>query len=456
MTLSTRTTTDWQALDAAHFLHPFTDHKALHTTGSRIIERADGIYLWDSDGNRILDGMAGLWCVNVGYGRSELVEAARQQMQNLPYYNAFFQTSHPPVIELSQLLAEVTPERLNHAFFTNSGSEANDTVVRMTRYYWSLLGQPDKKIIISRNNAYHGSTMAGASLCGMPHIHTQGGLPIPGIVHIGQPYWYREGGDRSPDEFGLDVARELEQKIEELGEHRVAAFIAEPIQGAGGVIVPPETYWPEIVEICHRYQILLVADEVICGFGRTGQWFGSDTFHIPSDLMPIAKGLSSGYLPIAAVMVADRVARVIIEEGGEFFHGMTYSGHPTSCAVASANIRILRDEGIIDQVGSDTGPYLQQCWQTLADHPLVGEARGVGFLGALELVKTKETREVFDPPGRAGILCRDAALQNGLIMRAVGDSMIISPPLIMNRDQIDDLIALALKSLDDTLITLRH
>ena len=220
--------------------------------------------------------------------------------------------------------------------------------------------------------------------------------------------------------------------------------------------MPPETYWPEIVEICRRYQILLVADEVICGFGRTGQWFGSDTFSIPSDLMPIAKGLSSGYLPIAAVMVADHVARVIIEEGGEFFHGMTYSGHPTACAVASANIRILRDEGIIDQVGNDTGPYLQQCWQTLADHPLVGEARGVGFLGALELVKVKETREVFDPPGRAGILCRDAALQNGLIMRAVGDSMIISPPLIMSRDQINDLIALASKSLDDTLIALRN
>ena len=456
MALSTHTTTDWQALDTAHFLHPFTDHKALHATGSRIIERADGIYLWDSDGNRILDGMAGLWCVNVGYGRSELVEAARQQMQDLPYYNAFFQTAHPPVIELSQLLSEVTPERLNHAFFTNSGSEANDTVVRMARYYWSLLGQPDKQIIISRNNAYHGSTMAGASLCGMPHIHSQGGLPIPGIVHIGQPYWYREGGDRSPDDFGLDVARELEQKIEELGEHRVAAFIAEPIQGAGGVIVPPETYWPEIVEICRRYQILLVADEVICGFGRTGQWFGSDTYSIPCDLMPIAKGLSSGYLPIAAVMVADHVARVIIEEGGEFFHGMTYSGHPTACAVASANIRILRDEGIIDQVGNDTGPYLQQCWQTLADHPLVGEARGVGFLGALELVKVKETREIFDPPGRAGILCRDAALKNGLIMRAVGDSMIISPPLIMSRDQINDLIALASKSLDDTLIALRN
>ena len=452
----TRTTTQWQAIDNAHFLHPFTDHKSLHSGGSTIIERADGIYLWDSDGNRILDGMAGLWCVNVGYGRRELAEVAREQLERLPYYNAFFQTAHPPVIELSQLLSQVTPEHLNHAFFTNSGSESIDTVVRLARYYWSLLGHPDKQTIISRNNAYHGSTMAGASLCGMPHMHSQGGLPIPGIAHIGQPYWYREGGDQPPDDFGRDVAKQLEAKIDELGEHRVAAFIAEPIQGAGGVIVPPQTYWPEIVEICRRYQILLVADEVICGFGRTGEWFGSDTFNIPCDLMPIAKGLSSGYLPIGAVMVSDHVTNVIVEEGGEFFHGMTYSGHPTACAVSTANIRILRDEGIIDQVRETTGPYLQGKWQALIDHPLVGEARGLGFLGALELVEVKESRKSYDPPGRAGILCRDAALRNGLIMRAVGDSMIISPPLIMNTEQIDEMLELVTQSLDDTLMALRN
>jgi putrescine aminotransferase len=451
----TRTTAQWQAIDSAHFLHPFTDHKSLHSGGSTIIERADGIYLWDSDGNRILDGMAGLWCVNVGYGRQDLAEVAREQLERLPYYNAFFQTAHPPVIELSQLLSQVTPKHLNHAFFTNSGSESIDTVVRLARYYWSLLGHPDKQTIISRNNAYHGSTMAGASLCGMPHMHSQGGLPIPGIAHIGQPYWYREGGDQPPDDFGRDVAKQLEAKIDELGEHRVAAFIAEPIQGAGGVIVPPETYWPEIVEICRRYQILLVADEVICGFGRTGEWFGSDTFNIPCDLMPIAKGLSSGYLPIGAVMVSDHVTNVIVEEGGEFFHGMTYSGHPTACAVSTANIRILRDEGIIDQVRETTGPYLQGKWQTLIDHPLVGEARGLGFLGALELVELKESHKSYDPPGRAGILCRDAALRNGLIMRAVGDSMIISPPLIMNTEQIDEMLELVTQSLDETLMALR-
>ena len=423
----------------------------MHKTGVRIIERAEGIYLWDSDGHRLLDGMAGLWCVNVGYGRKDLAEVARKQIEDLPYYNSFFQTAHPPVIDLSALLSEVTQDHLTHVFLTNSGSESNDTVVRMARYFWQCMGHPEKQVIISRRNAYHGSTMAGASLGGMPAMHEQGGLPIPDIVHIGQPFWYREGGDLSPDAFGKKVAGELEQKIEELGEHRVAAFIAEPIQGAGGVIVPPETYWPEISAICQRHQILLVPDEVICGFGRTGEWFASDYYGLKPDLMPIAKGLSSGYLPIGGVMVADHIARVIIEEGGEFTHGMTYAGHPAACAVAAANIRILRDEGIIDRVRNETGPYLQQRWAELADHPLIGEVRGLGFLGALELVADKETRAQFQPSGTTGPLCRDIAADLGLVMRAVGDSMIISPPLIMTKQQIDELVELTGKALDKTL-----
>jgi len=447
----TLTTAEYQALDNAHFLHPFTDHKRMHERGARIIERAEGVYLWDSDGHQLLDGMAGLWCVNVGYGRKDLAEVARKQIEDLPYYNSFFQTSHPPVIDLSTLLSEITQDHLTHVFLTNSGSESNDTVVRMARYFWQCMGHPEKQVIISRRNAYHGSTMAGASLSGMPAMHEQGGLPIPDIVHIGQPFWYREGGDLTPDEFGKKVASELEQKIEELGEHRVAAFIAEPIQGAGGVIVPPETYWPEISAICQRHQILLVPDEVICGFGRTGEWFASDYYGLKPDLMPIAKGLSSGYLPIGGVMVADHIARVIIEEGGEFTHGMTYAGHPAACAVAAANIRILRDEGIIDRVRTETGPYLQQQWATLADHPLVGEVRGLGFLGALEIVADKDTRAQFEPSGTTGPLCRDIAADLGLVMRAVGDSMIISPPLIMSKEQIDELVELAGKALDKTL-----
>ena len=447
-------TAEYRALDSAHFLHPFTDHKELHQKGSRIIERADGVYLFDSEGNRLLDAMAGLWCVNVGYGRKDLAAVAQKQMEQLPYYNSFFQTAHPPVIELSKLLSEVTPDHRNYVFLTNSGSESNDTVVRMVRHYWTGRGHPEKQTIISRKNAYHGSTVAGASLGGMSAMHAQGGL-IPGVEHINQPYWYREGGDLSPEAFGKKIALELEHKIESLGEHQVAAFIAEPIQGAGGVIVPPETYWPTIKEICDRHQILLVADEVICGFGRTGQWFGSDYYDLKPDLMPIAKGLSSGYLPIGGVMVADHVSRVVIEEGGEFFHGMTYAGHPAACAVASANIRILRDEGIIENVRDQTAPYLQKRWKELAEHPLVGEVRGLGFLGAMELVADKASGKQFEPGAGVGGICRDLSAQAGLVMRAVGDTMIISPPLIMTHEQIDELVTLAHQALDQTLAAIK-
>ncbi len=450
-TATATSTKELQQIDHEHHLHPFTDHKALHDKGTRVITKAEGVYIWDSDGNRILDGMAGLWCVNVGYGRKDLAEVAKQQMEELPYYNTFFQSAHPPAVELSNLLAEITPEHLNRVFFTNSGSESNDTVVRLVRHYWSVLGQPDKQVIISRHNAYHGSSVASASLGGMSAMHEQGGLPIPNIEHIMQPHWYADGAGMSPNDFGIKAAQALEEKIEELGEEHVAAFIAEPIQGAGGVIVPPESYWPKIKKVCKRYQILLVADEVICGFGRTGKWFGSDYYDLSPDLMPIAKGLSSGYLPIGGVMVSDRIANVLVEEGGEFAHGFTYSGHPVSCAVATANIKILRDEGIVENVEKETGPYLQKRWHELVDHPLVGEARGVGMFGALELVKDKDKHEFFEPKGEVGIKCREFALSNGLVMRAVGDAMIMSPPLIMTRENIDELVDIARRSLDQTL-----
>ena len=447
-------TQELQDLDRDHFLHPFTNYKELNRKGSRIITRASGPYLWDSEENCYLDGMAGLWCVNIGYGRTELATAAHQQMNDLPYYNTFFQTAHPPAIELSSLLSELTPAGLNHVFFTGSGSEANDTVVRTARQYWNLLGQPEKQIIVSRKNAYHGSTMAGASLGGMAAMHEQGGLPIPGIEHIDQPDWYKEGGDEDKQAYGIRIARQLEEKILEHGESQVAAFIAEPIQGAGGVIIPPASYWPEIKRICKEYQILLVVDEVICGFGRTGKWFGSDLYDISPDLMPIAKGLSSGYLPIGGVMIADHIAKVLTEEGDEFAHGFTYSGHPVCSAVACTNLRILRDENIVSNVDDVTGPYLQERWATLADHPLVGEARGVGFLGALELVADKSSRKPFGKVGAVGAMCRDACFENGLIMRAVGDTMIISPPLILSKEHIDELVETAHRSLDQTLVKL--
>ena len=445
-----RTTAAWQELDRQHYLHPFTDFKSLHAKGTRIIVKAEGVYLYDSDGNRILDGMAGLWCVNVGYGRRELAEAAYRQMLELPYYNSFFQTAHPPAIELAKKLVDLTPPQFNHVFFTGSGSEGNDTVVRLVRRYWDLMGQPARKVIVSRENAYHGSTVAGASLGGMAFMHEQGGLPIPDIVHIRQPYWYGEGGDLSTDDFGLAAARALERKIEELGAHRVAAFIGEPIQGAGGVIIPPETYWPEIQRICDRHGILLVADEVICGFGRTGHWFGSDLYGLRPDLMTIAKGLSSGYLPIGGVMVADRVAEVLIDKGGEFAHGYTYSGHPAACAVASVNLTLLQQEDLVRRTREETGPYLRSKWRELAEHPLVGEARCIGLIGALELVRDRKQRTFFDKRGEVGTICRDFCFRNGLIMRAVRDTMIIAPPLVITREQLDELADKAWRCLDLT------
>ena len=453
MTNKNPQTLQWQQLSNDHHLAPFSDFKQLKEVGPRIITHAKGVYLWDSEGHKILDGMAGLWCVAIGYGRDELAEAASKQMRELPYYNLFFMTAHPPVLELSKAIAEIAPEGMNHVFFTGSGSEGNDTMLRMVRHYWAIKGQPNKKTIISRKNGYHGSTVAGASLGGMTYMHEQGDLPIPGITHIAQPYWFGEGGDMSPEEFGIWAANQLEEKILELGVDTVGAFIAEPIQGAGGVSVPPATYWPRIKEILAKYDILFVADEVICGFGRTGEWFGSDFYDLKPDMMTIAKGLTSGYIPMGGLIVRDEVVAVL-NEGGDFNHGFTYSGHPVAAAVALENIRILREEKIIEKVHAETAPYLQKRLRELNDHPLVGEVRGVGLLGAIELVQDKATRKRYEGRG-VGMICRQFCFANGLIMRAVGDTMIISPPLVISKDEIDELVTKARKCLDLTLETLQ-
>ena len=453
MTNKNPQTLEWQQLSNDHHLAPFSDFKQLKEVGPRIITHAKGVYLWDSEGHKILDGMAGLWCVAIGYGRDELAEAASKQMRELPYYNLFFMTAHPPVLELSKAIAEIAPEGMNHVFFTGSGSEGNDTMLRMVRHYWAIKGQPNKKTIISRKNGYHGSTVAGASLGGMTYMHEQGDLPIPGITHIPQPYWFGEGGDMSPEEFGIWAANQLEEKILELGVDTVGAFIAEPIQGAGGVIVPPATYWPRIKEILAKYDILFVADEVICGFGRTGEWFGSDFYDLKPGMMTIAKGLTSGYIPMGGLIVRDEVVAVL-NEGGDFNHGFTYSGHPVAAAVALENIRILREEKIVEKVHAETAPYLQKRLRELNDHPLVGEVRGVGMLGAIELVQDKATRKRYEGRG-VGMICRQFCFDNGLIMRAVGDTMIISPPLVISKDEIDELVTKARKCLDLTLETLQ-
>jgi len=438
-----------QQKDRDHHLHPFTDHLQLSEKGTRVITKGQGIYIWDTEGHQILDAMSGLWCVNLGYGREELTQAAYKQMQELPYYNNFFQCTHPPAIELSAKLGSISPADLNHVFFTGSGSEANDTVVRMVRRYWQLLGQPEKQIILARKNAYHGSTVAAASLGGMSGMHEQGGLPIPNIHHIAQPYWFEEGGDKDPDEFGLEIAQELEQAIHHYGVENIAGFIAEPIQGAGGVIIPLVCYWPAIQDIIDEHKILLIVDEVITGFGRLGQWFASDVYQIKPDLIPFAKGVTSGYLPLGGVLVSDQVTDVI-SKGGEFTHGFTYSGHPAACAVALENLEIIERENILEQVKNKTAPYLEERWKTLADHPLIGEARIKGLLAAIEISNNKDTKGRFSSDISAGSICRDIAISNGLVMRAVGDTMIIAPPLIISENQIDELIEKATKTLDET------
>ncbi|WP_432450671.1 aspartate aminotransferase family protein [Aliiroseovarius marinus] len=441
-------TAELQAIDAAHHMHPFTNDGELKQKGARVITSAKGIWLRDSEGEEVLDAMAGLWCVNIGYGNESIAEVAARQMRELPYYNTFFQTTHVPAIALAQKLAQLAPGDLNHVFYANGGSDANDTNIRMVRTYWAEKGQPERDVIISRWNAYHGSTIGGTSLGGMKGMHGQGSLPIPGIEFIDQPHWYAEGGDTSPEEFGLERAQQLEAKIKEVGPEKVAAFIGEPVQGAGGVIVAPDGYWAEIQRICKKYDILLIVDEVITGFGRTGNWFGSQTLDLTPDIMTVAKGLSSGYAPIGASIVSDKVAEVLA--GTEFNHGYTYSGHPVACAVALENLRIMEEEGIVDHVRDVAAPYLAEKWHSLADHPMVGETKIVGLMASLALTPDKSTRAPFaSDPGTVGFLTRERCFANNLIMRHVGDRMIISPPLVITTDEIDILIERARKSLDE-------
>lgn len=428
-----------QEIDAAHHLHPFTDHKDLRAAGSRIVTRAQGPFIYDSEGNELLDGMAGLWCVNVGYGRDELADAAHAQMKELPYYNSFFRCSTPTPVLLSRKLAEIAPAGLSQVFYGSSGSEANDTALRLVRHYWALEGRPQKNRIISRKMAYHGSTVAGTSLGGMAAMHGQLGGAVPNIGHVMMPYAFELSLPGESDHaFGLRAARAVEDAILEAGAENVAAFIGEPIMGAGGVKIPPESYWPEVQRICRKYDVLLMLDEVITGYGRTGAWFAAQSMGIAPDTITTAKALTSGYQPLSALLVGERIASTLVEKGGEFFHGYTYSGHPVACAVALANLGIIEREGLIERVRDDTGPYFRQALaEALADHGIVGEVRTYGLLGAIEIVKDRQTRERFAGEGAAAVRVRDHAIANGMMMRATGDTMILSPPLIWTRETID-------------------
>jgi len=449
-----------KALDLAHHLPAQADYGLLRELGgSRIITRADGCIITDAEGNSLLDGMAGLWCVNVGYGRESLARAAYEQMLELPYYNTFFKTATPPPVRLAAKIAEkmlAGQTELSHVFFNSSGSEANDTIFRMVRYYWDLMGQPKRKVFISRKNAYHGSTVASASLGGMSFMHAQGDLPIPGVEHVLQPYHFGEGFGEDPNAFAARVAQSLEDRILAVGPENVAAFIGEPVQGAGGVIIPPEGYWPRIEAICRKYGILLICDEVICGFGRLGEWFGHQYYGVKPDLIAMAKGLSSGYLPISAVGVSRQIVDVLAEKGGDFVHGYTYSGHPTCAAVALANIAILEDEGLVERTRDVSGPYLAAALARLSGHALVGEARSIGLLGAVEIVSEPGTNKRFaGTEGKAGPIVRDLCIKNGLMVRAIRDSIVMCPPLIISEAEIDRIIEIIGRSVDEAEPVLR-
>ncbi|PBJ05784.1 aspartate aminotransferase family protein [Pseudomonas sp. ACN5] len=445
-----RETRDYQAADAAHHIHAFVDQKALNDEGPRVMVRGERLHLWDNDGRRYLDGMSGLWCTNLGYGRKDLAAAASQQLEQLPYYNMFFHTTHPQVIELSELLFSLLPGHYSHAIYTNSGSEANEVLIRTVRRYWQVLGKPEKKIMIGRWNGYHGSTLAATALGGMKFMHEMGGM-IPDIEHIDEPYFFAHEGNLTPAEFGLRAAQQLEAKILELGADKVAGFIAEPFQGAGGMIFPPESYWPEIQRICRKYDVLLCADEVIGGFGRTGEWFAHEYFGFEPDTLSIAKGLTSGYIPMGGLILSKKMASVLVEQGGVFAHGLTYSGHPVAAAVAIANLKALRDEGVVTRVKDDIGPYLQQCLrEVFGKHPLVGDIQGTGMVAALQLAEDKSTRKRFANENDIAWRCRTIGFEEGVIIRSTLGRMIMAPALIASRVEIDELIAKTLKAVDRT------
>jgi len=445
----------WRKLDALHHIHPFTQTEVLNREGVRIITRGKGIYLWDSEGKKLLDGMAGLWCVQVGYGNKELAQAGCEALRTLPYYNHFFKTTNPWTVELAAKLANVLPKGHTRVLFANSGSEANDTALKLIRYYWNLKGKPEKKIHLSRALSYHGVTMATSSLSGLTPMHGQWDLPFAGFAKVPAPYWYGAKaagyGDIGEDEFGVLMAREMEKTIREIGPDRIASFSAEPVQGAGGVIIPPPTYWPEVSRLCNKYDILLHADEVITGFGRTGEWFGSTTFDLEPDIIAMAKGLSSGYQPISAVSLGDRMGETIAGANEELVHGYTYSGHPVASAVALKNIEVLGRDDIVKSVKKTIGPYFQRrVRETFSNHPLIGEVRGLGLLAAMELVEDKIARRGFPRGKNAGLICRDHCFENGLVMRAIRDTMVLSPPLIISEAEVEKMLAKARLCIDLT------
>ncbi|MGD9861618.1 MAG: aspartate aminotransferase family protein [Pseudodonghicola sp.] len=439
-----------EARDAAYHLHSYTNARALEKDGPMIIETGEGIHVTDSQGKTYIEGMAGLWSVAVGFNESRLVEAATAQMRKLPYYHNFSMKSHGPVIELAEKLIGIAPVPMSKVFFTNSGSEANDTIVKLVWYRSNALGQPEKKKIISRNRGYHGVTALSASLTGLPNNHRSFDLPFPGILHTTCPHYWKEGRDgESEEQFATRCAEDLEAMILAEGPETVAAFIGEPVMGAGGVVVPPATYWEKIQAVLAKYDILLIADEVICGFGRTGKMFGSETFGIKPDILTMSKQITSSYFPFSAFMINERVYEPIADESnriGVLGHGFTGGAHPVGAAVALENIKIIEERDLVGNAAA-VGAYLRQGLSGFADHPLVGEVRGVGLIAAMELVPPAGRAEEI-AVGQMGAKMYGIMAENGLISRNMGDAMAFCPPMIITEAQAGEILDIVGRSLD--------
>ena len=440
-------------LDIENCIHPYTNLKTHLDKGPLIIEEGKGIFVYDNSGKEYIEGLSGLWCTNLGFGEDELINAAQAQMRKLPYYHAFAHKSTLPSIRLANKLKRMAPVPISKVFFANSGSEANDSLIKLVWYYHNAIGKPGKKKIISRQKAYHGVTAATASLTGLPACHQDFDLPLANFIHTDCPHYYRFGkAGESEEAFATRMADNLDQLIQAEGPDTVAAFIAEPVMGAGGVIIPPKTYFQKIQEVLKRHEVLLLADEVICGFGRTGNMFGCVTYNIKPDAITVAKGLSSAYLPISAVLLTEKFFEAMVQESekiGTFGHGFTYSGHPAPAAVALKTLEIYEERNIVEHVRQVT-PVFEERLHAFADHPLVGETRSIGLLGAIELVADKTTKRSFEPGLAIGPFCAQQAEKHGLIVRSLVDSIGFCPPLIITETQINEMFDRFTTALADT------
>ncbi len=445
-----------QTYDRNHHMHSFTDPDALRQSPPFVIESAEGCYVTGQN-IRLLDAMAGLGCVNIGYGRQELADAAAHVMKKLSYYHSFSAVTNPYAAALSQKISALAPDGMNKVFISNSGSEAVETALKLVALYWHKKGEPNRKAIITRDYAYHGSTIATAALNGNREMASQFGYTESmHVLRAQAPYWYREGGDMSPEDFGLAAARSVEDIILQAGPENVAAFVGEPIQGTMGIIVPPSTYWPEVERICRKYGVLLIADEVVSGFGRTGHWFGQQALGFTADIMTLAKGLSSSYLPVSATVISDDIAGVIEDGVGLLQHGFTTSGHPVTCAVALKNLLLIEEEGMVEAIRDDKGPYFEDKLNAaLQDHPLVGEVRVCGLMAAIELCKDKSTRDQYPLELALCDHVGQGALMRGLIVRAVGNVVVMCPPFSISHAEMDMICSVLAEACNDVYAALQ-